>query len=361
MWINPLPLQLPKYKNIISDRTLRRKILNKLKSHSKILRKSRNTWILTPFYLPIYGHGVIGRLNKFLYKTQIQLAINYFLPREYLIYATATYNFLDVIDIINPTRQHKIVFQYADMLSSLRGVTAANFAEFCKKDAMVLRVADLVLCSSRRIFDSLVRYDGSASKMHYFPHGIDYVLFEDARRNPIMIREMEKIAQPVIGYFGSLSDANDKAALKYCAEKRPNWNFVLIGGPLIGDYSMLFQYPNVHFLGSKPHHLIPHYGRYFQVGLLNWLPHDWIKHCYPVKTLEYLALGLPIVSTPIDELRLNFSDFVTFAIEPDDYLGAIEKALQDDSEACRVARSTAVKNETWDSRVDKLREWIEDL
>ena len=139
-----------------------------------------------------------------------------------------------------------------------------------------------------------------------------------------------------------MTDANDKEAIRFCAEKRPEWSFVLIGD-VKGDYTGLNGFPNIYFLGKKQHTEIPHYGRYFDVGLLNWRPHDWIKNCFPLKSLEYLALGIPIVSTPINEIRENFSDFVIFANTPEEYLHGIEKSLQENTPDKKLARMDRVK------------------
>ena len=42
---------------------------------------------------------------------------------------------------------------------------------------------------------------------------------------------------------------------------------------------------------------IPAYGSGFDVALMPWLDNDWIRYCNPIKVKEYLALGLPVVTT----------------------------------------------------------------
>ncbi|MBU0995295.1 MAG: glycosyltransferase [Proteobacteria bacterium] len=357
LWINPLPIQIPKLKGIFKDKGLQNKIINKVRVHMKIFHQENNVYILSPFYLPVYGNTFIEKINYILIRTQIWLAVKAILKNNYIVFATSTYLLLDILDII---AKNKIIFQFADMISSYRHLPEPKRIEFLIKDKKIIERSNIVLCSSKAIRNSLSKISNS-NKLAYFPHGVDINLFLQNGSHFKQIPEMEKIPKPVIGYFGSLTDANDKEAIMYCARKKPDWSFVLIGGPIKGDYSALFKIKNIYFMGKINHTDIPHYGKYFDVGLMNWIPHDWIKHCYPLKTLEYLALGLPIVSTPIDEVKNNFSEFVTFATSPLEYLTAIEDCIHSDNHEKRRMRIERVMHETWDSRVDELRKWIQIL
>ena len=357
LWINPLPLVLPSLKGVSSNKGLQNRILAKLKTHTKLLKKYGNVTVLSPFYIPIYHHNVFQSINALLLREQARISAKAILGDDYIVYATSTYAVLDALDIV---KGHKLIFHYADLISALRALPDEKRPEFQRKDVMVNAVSDLILCSSRTIMRNLEALLPSNAKLRYFPHGVDWHLFHTNNGPPKMISEMEGIPKPIIGYFGSLTDANDKEAIRFCAEKRPEWSFVLIGD-VKGDYTGLNGFPNIYFLGKKQHTEIPHYGRYFDVGLLNWRPHDWIKNCFPLKSLEYLALGIPIVSTPINEIRDNFSDFVIFANTPEEYLHGIEKSLQENTPDKKLARMDRVKNETWDSRIGLLREWIQKL
>ena len=74
----------------------------------------------------------------------------------------------------------------------------------------------------------------------------------------------------------------------------------------------LVRHPNVHWLGQKPHEEIPRYGSGFDVALMPWLDNEWIRSCNPIKMKEYLALGLPVVSTDFPEVR-HYADVIRVA------------------------------------------------
>mgnify|MGYP000662244383 CR=1 FL=1 len=52
------------------------------------------------------------------------------------------------------------------------------------------------------------------------------------------------VALVVVGYFGSLTNHNNKSILKAILAKHPDWTLLLIGR-VIGDYSDLARFPNL--------------------------------------------------------------------------------------------------------------------
>jgi len=174
----------------------------------------------------------------------------------------------------------------------------------------------------------------------------------------VIPEDMADIPEPRIGYFGSLTDSNDLEVIRYSATEDTSLQFVLIGRQL-GDYSDISGLPNVHLLGFKPYSEIPLYGKYFNAGIMNWKMTDWIKHCSPVKTKEYLSLGLPVVSCPIEEIVNNYIEFVEIAETGPEFLSAIHKVLQEDSSELKQKRINRMRNESWDMRVQEIFKYYE--
>ena len=71
----------------------------------------------------------------------------------------------------------------------------------------------------------------------------------------------------------------------------------------------------------------------------------------PLKVREYLAAGLPVVSTPAPEVvRLKHC---RIASGPYEFTREVERALEDPGPS--PARSELMRNESWESKVDELR------
>ena len=94
---------------------------------------------------------------------------------------------------------------------------------------------------------------------------------------------------------------------------------------------------------------------------MNWKMNEWMHYCSPVKTKEYLAMGKPVVSIPIPEVVDTFSDLISIAATPAEFLQKIEWELKNDSEIRRNRRIAKVWNDTWDQKVREISDIIKAL
>ena len=80
----------------------------------------------------------------------------------------------------------------------------------------------------------------------------------------------------------------------------------------------------------------------------------------PLKLREYLSAGLPVVSTPVPEVR-RYPELARIAATPDEFIEAVERALREGTPERRAARSQAMIAETWAARVAKVEQTLADL
>jgi hypothetical protein len=69
----------------------------------------------------------------------------------------------------------------------------------------------------------------------------------------------------------------------------------------------------------------------------------------PIKLWEYLAAGLPVVSTPVAGIEA-LAEHVSIATSPHAIARALDAAIETDSPDRREARRQAVQAETWSAR-----------
>jgi hypothetical protein len=105
---------------------------------------------------------------------------------------------------------------------------------------------------------------------------------------------------PVLEYHGSLyGDWFDWKALERTARAHPDARLVIIGDdrrhPPMPD--------NVHFLGLKPQHLLPAYLAHSDVAMIPFEVSDTTHAVSPLKVFEYLAMGVPVASVPLEPLE----------------------------------------------------------
>lgn len=193
--------------------------------------------------------------------------------------------------------------------------------------------------------------------VYYFPHKVDFNLFQQSKTKKIIPVDIKDIHKPIIGYYGTLSDSNDWELIEYCVKKRPEYNFVFIG---IKDIKVpkLESKTNVYFLGRKEYSEIPSYGNQFDVCIMFWVRREWIKNCSPLKLKEYLALGKPVVSTYIEELEINYKNIVYISKDKNEFLNNLDTALNNDINE-RISRGLEyVRSDSWGNSPNIINEML---
>ncbi|MCF6460034.1 glycosyltransferase [Clostridium sp. Cult3] len=182
--------------------------------------------------------------------------------------------------------------------------------------------------------------------VHLIPNAYDDILF-----NPHIHynRPIDLPDNPIIGYVGALWGSwFDIHLIIKLANKYSNYNIVLIG-----EYNDQFDGlvpSNVHFVGLKPQYELPAYLFHFQLGLIPFKVNDLTFGVNPLKVYEYLAMGLPVVSTNMPELKEMPNVFL--AKNDKQFLHLVKSILDNDLKTVNVEHW--LKKHNWHSRVNKL-------
>ncbi len=119
-------------------------------------------------------------------------------------------------------------------------------------------------------------------------------------------------------YIGVVQQRVDAELLRACAAVMP----VLVVGPISEATAPALRHGNVTCIGAVPADTIPAWLRAASVGLVPHRVNDLTTSMDPMKLREYLAAGLPVVTTmaPSDDLR---SSRVMVAASPADFADAV--------------------------------------
>ena len=342
LWINPIPkTNLTLSKTHGNKQVFVKRIINKIKVHARIFSRVNNSFfVLTPIYWPsVEGrHAII--INSLLYKLQIKLVMFFLRIKSYSICNYTSNNIIKYLNI----GKHSFFHIAADMHSDLRTANNSQRELILANERTIFRQAEKIFAASENIKNRVIELHGFSEKLVVLPHGVDYKHFADMPE----VRHLSGLPRPIVGYFGSLTFTNDLDIFEEIAKS--GYTFVLIG-QVLGDYSRLRKYANVYFIGPKPYKDLPSYAFDFDVCVMAWKPSSWIQNSNPKKTLEYLALGKPVVSIKIPQIELQFGDLIYFADDPQQFVNQIERALKEDSNELRMKRmQTAAKND-WSKTV----------
>ena len=137
---------------------------------------------------------------------------------------------------------------------------------------------------------------------------------------------------------------------------------LVLVGPEQVRVDSLKALPNVRLLGSKPHADIPAYVRHFDVCLIPYLVDGFTDHISPAKLNEYLAIGKPVVSTGLFEVRrfvADHGDVIAVADGIDGFTAKVEAALREDTPDAALRRRAVAEANSWQAKVEDMSARIE--
>lgn len=157
----------------------------------------------------------------------------------------------------------------------------------------------------------------------------------------------------VIGYYGAISDWFDSALVAELAERRRDWDFILIGSTYGADIARLARLPNVSLPGEEAYESLPEWLGRFDVTIIPFKRTKLTEATNPVKVYEILASGKPIVSVPLPEVAA-LAPLVRLASNAAEFEREIEAALANPDEGIDDRRAFA-KEQTWGRRFEVLQ------
>ena len=219
------------------------------------------------------------------------------------------------------------------------------------REEAMLRYADVAVGVSPRLQRRFAEWRPNA---YLQTGGVDVEQFGPDRLASLPPHpELAGLPRPRIGLVGQLDRRVDQALLHALADRHPEWHIVLVGRvrPEI-DFSALRARPNVHFVPFQSHAQLPQVLRALDVCLIPYVLTPLTQSCNPLKAYEYLATGLPIVSTPLEGLG-EVREGIDIAATPEQFVAAVAAALAD-PERGRAQRLRLAAGQSWERRTDAI-------
>ncbi|MFN2461379.1 MAG: glycosyltransferase [Candidatus Velthaea sp.] len=258
------------------------------------------------------------------------------------------------------TERRPLVWLYTPMMLALPDAFAGaplifdamdELAKFAHADprlganeTALLARADVVFCGGPSLYRSRA---GRAKRVFLYASGVDVEFFERARTLPAHA-DLAALPQPVFGYVGVIDERVDLDLVAAIAEARPGATVAMIGPVAKIDPAGLPQRRNIAYLGKRAYADLPSLLAGMTVGLMPFAMNESTKNISPTKTLEYLAAGLPVVSTPVPDVVEGYGDIAYVARDAADFIAALARAEAGDPDrAARGDRRTHAA--TWDA------------
>jgi len=246
------------------------------------------------------------------------------------------------------------IYDNMDELSAFRGASP----RLIELERRLFQRADVVFTGGQSLFEA--KRDRHRN-IHAFPSSIDTTHFRAARLKRPDPDDQSSIARPRVGFFGVIDERLDTGLLARAAEIKPEWQFIVIGPVVKIDPATLPHRPNIHWLGGKSYDQLPAYLAGWNLGIMPFALNESTRFISPTKTPEFLAAGLPVVSTAITDVVRPYGEMglVEIASTPEDLVGKAETLLIRPREAWLRSVDTHLAKTSWDLTWSAMKAEIE--
>ncbi len=248
-----------------------------------------------------------------------------------------------------------VVYDCMDELSAFRNAPR----QLGQRESALLKQADVVFTGGPSLHE--VKRSQHAN-VHCFPSSVDATHFARAASGRVLHPLHRSIPGPRIGYFGVIDERIDLEMLDHAAGLMPGWQFVMVGPVAKIAPSALPRRSNIHYLGQQPYESLPDFVRGWDVCMQPFAINESTRFISPTKTLEYMAAGKPIVSTPIADVVGPYGHLVQIALDAEAFVSECERALAetapDRTRRTRAMRALVART-SWDRTADAMRSLVE--
>jgi glycosyltransferase involved in cell wall biosynthesis len=340
LWVNSIGYRAP----TASPADLRRAFKKLQAARIPMREVERNIFVINPLAAPVYDRAWARAFNRRFLAFQVRRAM-----RRLGMRRAVNWIFNPAAAVIaGRLGEETLIYHCVDEYSAFSGVDAASLLDL---ERGLLERSDLVLVSAARLYAAKAQHN---SRTFLVRHGVDFDHFRRALDPALELpAEAARLPRPVLGFFGLIADWVDVEMLAEMARRFPQASLAIIGQATT-DVSALAALPNVHLLGRKPYGDLPAYCKAFDVALMPFRINELTLNANPLKVREYLAAGLPVVSSPIPEVEVLGQ--CRIAADADAFERALREALLDPGPS--AARSDAIRHESWQARLAEIEEHL---
>ncbi|WP_375431134.1 O-antigen ligase family protein [uncultured Friedmanniella sp.] len=302
---------------------------------------------VTPVSLPGVTRPVLREVARLMTRRAIRRAVHRLGAARVDAIVAASFD-----DVLNSSRARlRVLWGTDDWVAGadLMGIPVERLEQ---EESRQLSNADLIMGVSQQLAE---RWAAPGRAVHIFPNGCDARAL--ARTSSDSPADDVTLPRPTAVFLGHISERIDIQILQAVADAGVN---LLLVGPLaltssLEGFESLTARPNVQWTGPRPFPDLPRYLAAASVGLTPYVTSPFNQGSYPLKTIEYLAAGLDVVSTDLPAARALPDGLVHIASTPAAFAAlTAHLARNPTGPERRRAGQTFAQDHSWEARASQF-------
>ena len=344
-------IRSPNFKDIPR---IKSRIINWLKSTSGFKEINKNLLIFYPITIPLQYSKIFRFINKHILYSKLKKWIRIQKANKVIV---ITFNpsplSVELAELISP---NVFIYYCANQMIGHNN----QHKRLLKWENSLMSKVDSVFVISELLKKKAESFCDTVNK---FPAGVEINKFINAKKHNRIPDLIKNIDKPVVGYIGAITKVFDINLAEYLVAKNTNLFFIFIG-PRFIDCSRLLKRNNVLFIDQVNHSELPNYMLKFEVGIIPYIVSEFTNNVYSSKLNEYLAIGIPVVATNLNEIRYfnsQYKNIIDLANDKKEFSELINKNINVKKNNNEAKRIEIAQLNSWENRFSEIEYEIERL
>lgn len=332
---------------------------------TKKFKDSSYTYFIPGPSLPInflpkgFLYRILLKYNNHLVYSAINSIVKKYKIENYIF-------FNSFFPVLNPNiRPFVKVKPIATVYQSLDDITQEKYIakHGSSFEQIAIKSCDIPIVTSKGL--SIKYQDICNRKINVIENGVDHDLFNSAKiKNFDLPKNLVNIPKPYIIFTGHFSALRINAKLiKKIALRFNAYSIVIVGTYKTDELKEmdLVNISNLYFAGNVPIEDLPAILSHSEVAIIPYKLNSLTSNIYPLKVNEYLAAGIPCVSTNFSLDISTFNPYLRVANSDDEFLNYLKEALQEDFKILLKKRVEIAKENSWRNRIDRFEVLLQEF
>lgn len=347
-WSDVLLVQLPVSLFVHLFTNFKQKILGLFTGKYKTVKLQEKVFLFTPVILFHYLLWLKFKPFAYIDSVLLKIQINSFIKKKFhsdfkilWLYFPQLYPCTDVLNY------EYLIYDYYDNYDyDYNGKILSLDSDYNEK---LIKRSNFIFCTARKLYERAKNLNNNS---FYIPNGNSFEKISNADVKKINFVKKKK----TIGYLGTYRNWVNFELVEELVDKYKDVDFLFVGGihPTgVESFERLRKYNNFYHLPPQPFEIAINYLKVFDVGIIPFRINKFTEGVFPNKFFEYMAAGVPIVTTSLPDLQY-FAEFIYYSENDQIFIKNIDSILKKESGQYSESLKTIALNNSWKKRIELL-------